>query len=162
MHSNSPLSSSTQSSNDKDTDEVPGKGDKGVSKRSKIDDQERTDSSTQHYDIFGKTGIFDDVYNDREVGAEADINNLKLSTPVSPILTARVHKDHPKEQTIRDLNLATQTRRMIVFSKENAMVIHALTDPSWIEAMQEELLQIKLQKVQQSSMSGFDVMIQKS
>nr|GFC24205.1 putative ribonuclease H-like domain-containing protein [Tanacetum cinerariifolium] len=31
MHSNSPLSSSTQSSNDKDTDEVPSKGDKDPS-----------------------------------------------------------------------------------------------------------------------------------
>nr|GEW85186.1 retrovirus-related Pol polyprotein from transposon TNT 1-94 [Tanacetum cinerariifolium] len=47
MHSNSPLPSSTQSSDDKDTDEVPRKGDKGVSKGSEIDDQERTDSSTQ-------------------------------------------------------------------------------------------------------------------
>nr|GFB39001.1 hypothetical protein [Tanacetum cinerariifolium] len=55
------------------------------------------------------TGIFDDVYNDREVGAEADPNNLELSTVVSPILTTRVHKDHPKEQIIEDLNLATQT-----------------------------------------------------
>nr|GEW19891.1 hypothetical protein [Tanacetum cinerariifolium] len=69
-----------------------------------------------------KTGIFDDVFNDREVGAEADINNLDLSTVVSPIPTIRVHKDHPKEQIIGDLNLATQTRRMINFSEENAMV----------------------------------------
>nr|GFC40208.1 hypothetical protein [Tanacetum cinerariifolium]GFC53592.1 hypothetical protein [Tanacetum cinerariifolium] len=38
MHSNSPLSSSTQSSNDKDTDEVPSKGDKGISKGSEIND----------------------------------------------------------------------------------------------------------------------------
>nr|GEW06847.1 hypothetical protein [Tanacetum cinerariifolium] len=97
MHSNSPVSSSTQSSYDKDTDEVPGKGDK-------------------------ETGIFDDIYDDTEVGAEADINNVELLTVVSSIPTTRVHKDHPKEQIIRDLNLATQTRRMIIFSKENAMV----------------------------------------
>nr|GEZ26141.1 hypothetical protein [Tanacetum cinerariifolium] len=94
-----------------------------------------------------ETGIFDDVYDDREVGAEADTNNLELSTVVSPISTTRVHRDHPKEQIIKDLNLATQTRKMINFSKENAMVIQALTDPSWIKAMQEELLQLKLQKV---------------
>nr|GFC89659.1 hypothetical protein [Tanacetum cinerariifolium] len=37
MHSNSPLSSSTQSTDNKDTDEVPDNGDKGVSERSKID-----------------------------------------------------------------------------------------------------------------------------
>nr|GEW66080.1 hypothetical protein [Tanacetum cinerariifolium] len=47
MPSNSPLSSSTQRSDDKDVDEVPGKGDEGVSKGSEINDQERTNSSTQ-------------------------------------------------------------------------------------------------------------------
>ncbi|GKE98101.1 retrovirus-related pol polyprotein from transposon TNT 1-94 [Tanacetum coccineum] len=136
MPSNSPLSSSTQSSEDKDTDEVPGKGDDGVSKGD--DDQEKTDS---------KTGIFDDAYDDREVVVEADLNNLETTMNVSPIPTTRIHKDHPKEQIIRDLNLATQTRRMINFSEENATVIQALTDPSWIEAMREELLQFKLKKV---------------
>ncbi|GKB13823.1 hypothetical protein Tco_0847746 [Tanacetum coccineum] len=65
--------------------------------------------------------IFDDAYNDREVGVEADRNNLELSTVVSPIPTIRVHKDHPKEQIIRDLNLTTQTRRMINFSKEHGI-----------------------------------------
>nr|GFB67724.1 hypothetical protein [Tanacetum cinerariifolium] len=33
-----------------------------------------------------------------------------------------VHKDHPKEQIIGDPNLNTQTRRMINFSEETAMV----------------------------------------
>nr|GEX47335.1 retrovirus-related Pol polyprotein from transposon TNT 1-94 [Tanacetum cinerariifolium] len=47
MHSHSPLSSSTQSLDDKDADKVPGKGDEGVSKGSEIDDQERSNSSTQ-------------------------------------------------------------------------------------------------------------------
>nr|GFB06533.1 ribonuclease H-like domain, reverse transcriptase, RNA-dependent DNA polymerase [Tanacetum cinerariifolium] len=47
MPSNSPLSSSTQSSDDKDGDKVPGKVDEGVNKGCGIDDQERTDSSTQ-------------------------------------------------------------------------------------------------------------------
>nr|GEZ05309.1 hypothetical protein [Tanacetum cinerariifolium] len=96
---------------DKDTDEVPGKGDEGVSKGSRIDDQERTDNSTQ------------DVNTAEEVGAEADTNNLELLTVVSPIPTTSMHKDHPKEQIIGDLNLATQTRRMLNFSKENAMTL---------------------------------------
>ncbi|GKE44752.1 putative ribonuclease H-like domain-containing protein, partial [Tanacetum coccineum] len=69
-----------------------------------------------------ETGIFDDVYDDREVGAEADRNNLELLTVVSPIPITRLHKYHPKEQIIGDLNLVTQTRRMIIFSEENAMV----------------------------------------
>ncbi|GKB42843.1 putative ribonuclease H-like domain-containing protein [Tanacetum coccineum] len=124
------------------------------------------------------TGIFSGAYNDEDVGAEADLNNLETTMSVSPILTTRIHKDHPKEQIIGDINSATQTRRMIKMSEEHAMVsyinkqrrtnhkdyqnclfacflsqiepkkvIQALTDPSWIEAMQEELLQFKLQKV---------------
>ncbi|GJS90250.1 hypothetical protein Tco_0772886, partial [Tanacetum coccineum] len=35
--------------------------------------------------------------DDEEVGGEADINNLATNVPVSPILTTRVHKDHPLE-----------------------------------------------------------------
>nr|GFD13476.1 hypothetical protein [Tanacetum cinerariifolium] len=87
--------------NDKEVDEAPGKGDEGVSKRSGVDYQERSDSSTQDVNIAGssintanknintgslnintvgsndqsmlsleETGIFNDVYHDREVGAE--------------------------------------------------------------------------------------------
>ncbi|GJX64807.1 putative ribonuclease H-like domain-containing protein [Tanacetum coccineum] len=124
------------------------------------------------------TGIFDDAYDDEDVGAEADLNNLETTMSVSPIPTTRIHKDHPKDQIIGDKNSATQTRRMIKITKEHVMVsyikrqrrtnhkdyknclfacflsqiepkkvIQALTDPSWIEAMQEELLQFKLQKV---------------
>ncbi|GJZ55039.1 putative ribonuclease H-like domain-containing protein [Tanacetum coccineum] len=124
------------------------------------------------------TGIFSGAYDDEDVGAEADLNNLETTMNVSPIPTTRIHKDHPKDQIIGDINSATQTRRMTKITKEHAMVsyikrqrrtnhkdyqnclfacflsqiepkkvIQALTDPSWIEAMQEELLQFKLQKV---------------
>ncbi|GJT01342.1 putative ribonuclease H-like domain-containing protein [Tanacetum coccineum] len=120
----------------------------------------------------------DIVYSDddEDVGAEADMNNLDVFMPVSPIPTTRIHKDHPVEQIIGDLNSAPQTRRMTknleeygLFSsvqqrrnhkdfqnclfacflsqEEPKKVIHALNDPSWIEAMQEELLQFKLQEV---------------
>ncbi|GJT45989.1 putative ribonuclease H-like domain-containing protein [Tanacetum coccineum] len=51
--------------------------------------------------------------HDKDVGAEDDINNLDAFMPVSPIPTTRVHKDHPVEQFIGDLNSAPQTRRMI-------------------------------------------------
>nr|GFA00149.1 ribonuclease H-like domain-containing protein [Tanacetum cinerariifolium] len=115
-----------KSSDDKDADKAPGKGDEGVSKGSGINNKESLNINTVGSNnlimpSLEETGIFDDVYNDREVGAEADTNNLELSTIVSHIPTTRVHKDHPKEQTTRDLNLATQTRRMINFSEENAM-----------------------------------------
>ncbi|GJX38702.1 putative ribonuclease H-like domain-containing protein [Tanacetum coccineum] len=67
---------------------------------------------------------------------------------VSPLPTTKIDKDHPKDQIIRDLNSAIQTRKMTKISDEHAMkVIQALTDPSWVEEMQEELLQFKLQKV---------------
>ncbi|GKB59273.1 ribonuclease H-like domain-containing protein [Tanacetum coccineum] len=94
------------------------------------------------------TGIFGNACDDEDVGAEADLNNLETTMNVSPIPTTRIDKDHPKDQIIRDLNSAIQTRRMTKISNEHAMkVFQALEDPSWIEAMQEELLQFKLQKV---------------
>nr|GEU96288.1 ribonuclease H-like domain-containing protein [Tanacetum cinerariifolium] len=68
---------------------------------------------------------------------------------VNPIPTTRVHKDHLVTQIIGDLSSATQTRSMTRVAKdqEPKMVHQALKDPSWIEAMQEELLQFKMQKV---------------
>ncbi|GJT19430.1 ribonuclease H-like domain-containing protein, partial [Tanacetum coccineum] len=55
----------------------------------------------------------DIVYSDddEDVGAEAGINNLVAFILVNHIPTTRVHKDHPVEQIIRDLNSAPQTRR---------------------------------------------------
>ncbi|GKE31310.1 putative ribonuclease H-like domain-containing protein, partial [Tanacetum coccineum] len=79
------------------------------------------------------TGIFGNAYDDHDletlntpyadqsVGAEADFNNMEPSTVVSPIPTTRVHSIHLKAQIIGD--------------------------PNWVEAMQEELLQFKIQKV---------------
>ncbi|GJQ90151.1 putative ribonuclease H-like domain-containing protein [Tanacetum coccineum] len=68
------------------------------------------------------TDIFSGAYDDEDVGAEADLNNLETTMNVSPILTTRIHKDHPKDQIIRDINLATQTRRMTKISEERAMM----------------------------------------
>ncbi|GKA86755.1 putative ribonuclease H-like domain-containing protein [Tanacetum coccineum] len=90
--------------------------------------------------------------DDEDVGAEADMNNLDTTIQVSPIPTTRIHKDHHLDQVIRDFQSATQTRRMSNNLEEHGFeepkkVIYALKDPSWIEAMQEELLQFKLQKV---------------
>ncbi|GJT35474.1 putative ribonuclease H-like domain-containing protein [Tanacetum coccineum] len=114
--------------------------------------------------------------DDDEVGAEADMNNLATTMPVSPIPTITVYKDHPLKQIIGDIQSAPQTRRMTKNVTEHGMfssvqqrinhkdfqdcmfacflsqvepkkVIQALSDLSWIEAMQDELLQFKLQKV---------------
>ncbi|GJZ20531.1 ribonuclease H-like domain-containing protein, partial [Tanacetum coccineum] len=72
-------------------------------------------------------GIFNGVYDDKNVGAVADFSNMDNTINVSPIPTLRIHKDHSKE--------------------EPKNISQALQDESWIEAMQEELLQFKLQKV---------------
>nr|GEU77416.1 putative ribonuclease H-like domain-containing protein [Tanacetum cinerariifolium] len=77
-----------------------------------------------------ETGIFDDAYDDKDKGAEADYNKLEIVIPVSPIPSIRIHKDHPKEQIIREM--------------EPKKVTHALDDEIWVEAMQEELFQFKL------------------
>ncbi|GJU45545.1 putative ribonuclease H-like domain-containing protein [Tanacetum coccineum] len=83
------------------------------------------------------TRIFGNAYDDEDedVGAKADLNNLETTMNVSPIPITRIDKDHPKDQIIRDLTSAIQTRRMTKISDEHAM------------AMQEELLQFQLQKV---------------
>nr|GEW35304.1 ribonuclease H-like domain-containing protein [Tanacetum cinerariifolium] len=47
-----------------------------------------------------------------DVGAEADINNLESIILVSPILTTKIHIDHPTSQIIGDLSSTTQTRSM--------------------------------------------------
>ncbi|GJS12775.1 ribonuclease H-like domain-containing protein [Tanacetum coccineum] len=41
---------------------------------------------------------------DEDVGAEADMNNLDAFMPISPIPTTRIHKHHPVDQIIGDLN----------------------------------------------------------
>ncbi|GKA80950.1 ribonuclease H-like domain-containing protein [Tanacetum coccineum] len=73
--------------------------------------------------------IFDFSRDDEDDGAVADMNNLDTTIQVSPIPTTRIHKDHPLDQ------------------EEPKKVIYALKDPSWIKAMQEELIQFKLQEV---------------
>ncbi|GKC85949.1 putative ribonuclease H-like domain-containing protein [Tanacetum coccineum] len=178
----------------------PGKEGGDSSKDSECSDQEKDDNvnstnnvnaaSTNEVNAVGRKSsielpndpnmpeLEDIVYSDDDenVGAEADMNNLDAFMPISPILTTRIHKDHPVEQIIEDLDSAPQTRRMTKNLEEHGLlsfvqqrtnhkdfqnclfacflsqeepkkVIHALKDPIWIEAMQDELLQFKLQKV---------------
>nr|GEX12873.1 hypothetical protein [Tanacetum cinerariifolium] len=118
--------------------------------------------------------LMEDInYSDHEnVGAKADFNNLETSITVSPIPTTKIHKDHPVSQIISDMSSMTQTKSMsrvikdqgglsqifnddfhtcmfaCFLSQEEPKRVHqALKDPSWIEAMQDELLQFKMQKV---------------
>ncbi|GJZ89098.1 putative ribonuclease H-like domain-containing protein [Tanacetum coccineum] len=96
--------SSNVPSNSKEAESSP-KDDAG--KKNEVKDPAKAD-----------TGIFGHAYDDEDVGVEADINNLETTMSVSPILTTRIHKDHPKAQIIKE-----------------------------VEAMQEELLQFKLLNV---------------
>ncbi|GKF48322.1 hypothetical protein Tco_0141573, partial [Tanacetum coccineum] len=126
---------------------------------------------------FPNDGIFSGAYDDDDVGAEADFNNMDNTIDVSPIPTLRVHKDHLKGQILGDPKSVVQTRGNIqkAYSVQQALVSYiynqnrtnhkdhqnclltcflsqeepktisqALEDESWVEAMQEELLQFKL------------------
>ncbi|GJS80333.1 putative ribonuclease H-like domain-containing protein [Tanacetum coccineum] len=139
------------------------KVDEDPRKESECNDQEKEDNvnSTNNVnaagtnevnDVGGKTSIelpfdqnipaledysiFDFSRDDEDDGAEADMNNLDTIIQVSPIPTTRIHKDHPLDQMIEDLQSATQTRKMSKNLKEHGFeepkkVIHALKDPSW-------------------------------
>ncbi|GKB52845.1 putative ribonuclease H-like domain-containing protein [Tanacetum coccineum] len=107
---------------------------------------------------------------------ELDISNITTTYPVTSSPNTRIHKDHSLDNVIGDVQSSVQTWRMIkttneqgfisaVYEKkthedlhtclfayflsqeEPKMVIQALKDTRWIEAMQEELLQFKLQQV---------------
>ncbi|GJR75882.1 putative ribonuclease H-like domain-containing protein [Tanacetum coccineum] len=63
--------------------------------------------------------IFDFSRDDEDDGAEADMNNLDITIQVSLIPITRIHKDHPLDQVIGDLQSATQTRKMSKNLKEH-------------------------------------------
>nr|GFA55853.1 hypothetical protein [Tanacetum cinerariifolium] len=98
--------------------------------------------------ILSPSKLEDITYSDDEdvVGTEANFNNLESFIQGGPIPTTRIYKDHLVSQIIGGLSSITQTRSMIRV-EEPKRVHQALKDPSWIEAMQEELLQFKMQKV---------------
>nr|GEU93371.1 hypothetical protein [Tanacetum cinerariifolium] len=119
---------------------------------------------SQYLDDPNMPALEDITYSyDDDVGVEADFSNLETTITVSPIPTTRVHKDHPVTQIIgsmtrmvKDQGGLTQINNKDFYtcmfayflSQEEPKRVHqALKDPSWIEAMQEELLQFKMQKV---------------
>ncbi|GJS72474.1 putative ribonuclease H-like domain-containing protein [Tanacetum coccineum] len=107
---------------------------------------------------------------------EIELGNIPQSYAVPNTPHTRIHKDHPIEHVIGDVQSSVQTRRMktsyselgflsaiyegkshqdlhtclfacFLSQEEPKRVSKALSDPAWVEAMQEELLQFKLQKV---------------
>nr|GEV00325.1 hypothetical protein [Tanacetum cinerariifolium] len=144
-----------------------------VSTNFEIDGKSSFVDPSQYPNDPNMSALEDIVYSDddEDVGTEANFSNLETSITASPIPTTRVHKDHHVTQIIGDLSSAPQTRNMTrvvkdqggltqindvnfhtcmfacFLSQEEPKRVHqALKDPSWIEAMQEELLQFKMQK----------------
>ncbi|GKC90552.1 hypothetical protein Tco_1151201 [Tanacetum coccineum] len=64
---------------------------------------------------------------------EVDLGNITNSYTVPTTPNTRIHKDHPIKNVIGDIKPTS--------------IAKALSDSSWVEAMQEELLQFKLQQV---------------
>ncbi|GJZ16596.1 putative ribonuclease H-like domain-containing protein [Tanacetum coccineum] len=77
-----------------------------------------------------------------------DVENV----PTTP--NTRIHKDHLIDNVIGDVKSSVQTRRMTKPTSEQGFlsdieptsITKALSDLSWVEAMQEELLQFKVQQ----------------
>nr|GFB26648.1 putative ribonuclease H-like domain-containing protein [Tanacetum cinerariifolium] len=109
-------------------------------------------------------------------GVEADLGNMENNILASHTPTFRIHKDHPKSQIISPVDTLVQTKnkskeieersfiasihhktnpdllQFCLFScflsqEEPKKISDALKDLSWVEAMQEELLQFKTQNV---------------
>ncbi|GJU80882.1 putative ribonuclease H-like domain-containing protein [Tanacetum coccineum] len=104
--------------------------------------------------------------------SELDLSNIATTYPVPTTPNTRIHKELSLDHVVGDVQFGVQTRRMInkqgfisviykgkthkdlhtclfayfLSQEEPKKVIQALKDPSWIEAMQEELLQFKLQQ----------------
>ncbi|GJX70965.1 putative ribonuclease H-like domain-containing protein [Tanacetum coccineum] len=105
-----------------------------------------------------------------------DMSNLNASYQVPTTPNTRIHKDHSLDHVIGDIQSGVETKGMTKTANEQGFlsavyegkthedlhtcmffcflseeepkrVTKALSDPSWVEAMQEELLQFKLQKV---------------
>nr|GFB46477.1 retrotransposon protein, putative, Ty1-copia subclass [Tanacetum cinerariifolium] len=122
-------------------------------------------------DILGVT-----TSSNEAIGVEAEVSNMEISIAASPTPTFRIHKDHPKSQRIGPVDTPIQTRHKskeveeqsfiaTIYQKTDPALLHfclfscflsqvepkkvfdALQDPSWVEAMQEELFQFKIQKV---------------
>ncbi|GJX83064.1 uncharacterized mitochondrial protein-like protein [Tanacetum coccineum] len=129
--------------------------------RKKVDEDSRKDSKgidQENEDNVNSTNNVN-AASTNEVNAVGGKTSIKL--PFDPnmpeledysIFEDDEDVDHPLDQVVGDLQSSTQTRRMSKSLEEHRFeepkkVIHALKDPSWIEAIQEELLQFKLQEV---------------
>nr|GEW06373.1 hypothetical protein [Tanacetum cinerariifolium] len=113
----------------KPSSDVGHKDDEG--KESKVDNQEKSENSTQDVNTVGLS-INTASANDN---AEVDLSNILTTYQVPTTPNTIIHKDHSLDHVIGDVQ------------SEPTRVAKALFDPASVEAMQKELLQFKLQKV---------------
>nr|GFB78792.1 putative ribonuclease H-like domain-containing protein [Tanacetum cinerariifolium] len=98
----------------------------------------------QYPDDPNMPALEENIYSDDEedVGAKADFSNLETSIP-----TRSMVKEQGGLTQINDEDSYTCMFACFISQEEPKRVHQALKDPSWIEAMQEKLLQFKMQKV---------------
>nr|GEU93529.1 putative ribonuclease H-like domain-containing protein [Tanacetum cinerariifolium] len=94
---------------------------------------------SQYPDDLNIPALEDITYSDDEenVGAEADFTNLETTITVNQGGPTQINND----------DFHTCMFACFLSQEEHKRVHQALKDPSWIKAMQEELLQFKMQKV---------------
>nr|GEU67377.1 putative ribonuclease H-like domain-containing protein [Tanacetum cinerariifolium] len=133
------LADSKLPTNASNNEPQPSSDDEGVSKESRIDDQERLENipSTPNTRIH-KDHSLDHVIGDVQSGVQTRRMTKTTSEQgfISDVYEGKNHKD-----------LHTYLFAYFLSQKEPNKVIQALKDPSWIEAIQEEILQFKLQQV---------------
>nr|GFC38885.1 putative ribonuclease H-like domain-containing protein [Tanacetum cinerariifolium] len=107
-------------------------------------------NSTNDFSVAGPSNaampnLKDLSHNADDVGAEANINNME--SIISTISMARAVRDQGGISQMFNEDFCTCMFSCFLLQEEPKRVHQALKDPSWIEAMQEELLQFKMQKV---------------
>ncbi|GJV41711.1 putative ribonuclease H-like domain-containing protein [Tanacetum coccineum] len=85
----------------------------------------------------------DGIFTNSSYDDEGDFTNLETVVNVSHIPTLRINSIHPSTLILGDPQSTVQTRSKV--SKRRSL--KQLEDESWVDAMQEELLQFKIQKV---------------
>ncbi|GJW91656.1 hypothetical protein Tco_0169209 [Tanacetum coccineum] len=98
------------------------KVDEDLRKENECNDQEKGDNvnNVNNVNAAGTNKV--NAVDNEDDGSVADMNNLDTTIEVSPILTTRIHKDHHLDQVIRDLQSATQTRKMSKNLEEHEFV----------------------------------------
>nr|GEY05214.1 putative ribonuclease H-like domain-containing protein [Tanacetum cinerariifolium] len=87
------------------------------------------------------------LYDEEDVGAEANFSNLEQWFTPQTRSMARMVKEQGGVTQINDEDFHTFMFTCFLSQEEPKIVHQALKDPSWIEAIQEELLQFNMQKV---------------